>query len=679
MDKLTEILDMTLEQMGEKNGPVKLRLKMKNIATERDIPLTDAEVDHAFQLMFGEDENEELRHSLQQWIRRWDSVESNRSWVKGTEPHTDERRKVSYAALGLNEAQAKFVDARFPVATDDDPPIIIGGFEEHSAWYESRENEGSFYWRYYMEYLEKAKGWPQESIGSLDRSSRAVLARLRAPGDIAMCTDATSVSLGTRGLVVGYVQSGKTANFTAVIARAVDAGYRLIVVLGGTIEILRQQTVRRLDKELIGTDSVAENQKDLAQYERAEDFEEFVTYGPRLKQEGAVPFIRLSKYRTDYRTGEHAQLMPGYFAVEPEKMRSLRPVIVVIKKNSMVMDKLNTDLERAMIPLRNVPALIIDDESDQAGINTKDPATEAERTATNNELVRLLRVLPHSQYIGYTATPFANVFVNPDDLSDIFPRHYIVSLSRPEGYMGVADFYDLDSDGRLLQDIDRPEGMKSNKRAFYRAVDPRLKDAEAPAGAPPKLQQAVDSFVLAGAIKCFREARSGGDLRFRHHTMLVHTSAKQADHAQDAKWVRQFWENSNYGSGDALARLEELWTKDFRPVSEERWKTGLLTGDGRLNDEMFPDSFKNLEQYVAQCIQRINASVDHLKATIAERLKISASELEEGYDKYGGAAEVLPAVVVNSDREFSDLKLDFDRQPVWAMLCGGTKLSSTLR
>src|SRR5262249_5422675 len=136
-----------------------------------------------------------------------------------------------------------------------------------------------------------------------------------------------------------------------------------------------------------------------------------------------------------------------------------------------------------------------------------------DRTTTNKSIVGLLSQLPRSQYIGFTATPAANALIDTDDDDDIFPKDFLISLPRPEGYMGVADFYDLD--------VPVDAGPGPNQRDYVRPV-------EGDDDQPINLLKAIDSYVLSGALKLFRAA-ADPSLKFKHHTMLVHLSQLQAD------------------------------------------------------------------------------------------------------------------------------------------------------
>ncbi len=276
----------------------------------------------------------------------------------------------------------------------------------------------------------------------------------------------------------------------------------------------------------------------------------------------------------------------------------------------------------------------VDDEADQASINTKDPRKDTperrERTAINKLIAELLHELPRAQYIGYTATPFANVFVDPDDVDDVFPKDFIVSLDPPAAYMGGKQFHDLDRDPDL--DDEEQSLAVSNERAFVRGLYADLENDD-PARRL-EIRDALDSYVLSGAIKLFRKANEAhGD--FRHHTMLVHESVRQADHAELAATVTSVWNEAGYTSPAGERRLFELWQYDFAPVTEERAPNAPLL-----------DDFRDLRPFIGEAVSRIRS----------------------GYS---------PVIVVNgaAERDYVQEDLDFQGGDVWKILVGGAKLS----
>ncbi|MEZ3178297.1 Z1 domain-containing protein [Streptomyces pimonensis] len=567
------------------------------------------------------------------WSRHltaWDFAEDPQ-WGAGSQARTDERRAVVYERLRFGTGLRKVLDEVVPVAQMPGATVITRDF---TPWYTAeRAAARSFYWTAYEQKL-RDKGWPDAAIASLDQASRAVVERLTDPEQPS--------ARQAKGLVVGYVQSGKTANFTGVAAKAIDAGYRLVIVLGGTLNLLRAQTQRRLDMELIGQENILRG-ADVMDIDSLvgvdyvgddEDWPEFVRHGGRPSTLGAFDIERLTTRDNDYKS-----LSQGIRALEFEKRVPTRPLhdpanlhhaaarILVVKKNKAVLTKLVKDLKQIHGILGELPALIIDDESDQASVNTSDPKKwergSTERTAINGLISKLLGLLPRAQYVGYTATPFANVFIDPGDDMDIFPSNFLISLPRPAGYMGVQDFHDLDSPVPVEERTYANSQEKAHVRGIYESTGDRL-------------QEAMDAFVLSGALKLYRADHGVPDAAFRHHTMLAHESVRQDDHADLALRINSMWHQAGYSSAVGHARLAALWEADFAPVSSAQ-ASGLPS----------PPSYDELRPYVHSARQRIGS---------------------------GGQ----PVIVVNgdTDRYFDQLDLDFDRTPnVWKILVGGTKLS----
>ncbi|MFE0960106.1 Z1 domain-containing protein [Streptomyces fungicidicus] len=567
------------------------------------------------------------------WSRHlttWDFAE-NPDWGAGSQARTDERRVVVYERLGFASELCKALDEAAPVAKVPGATVITRDF---IPWYTAeRAATRPFYWTAYEQKL-RNKGWPEAAIASLDQASRAVVERLTDPEQPS--------ARQAKGLVVGYVQSGKTANFTGVAAKAIDAGYRLVIVLGGTLNLLRAQTQRRLDMELIGQENILRG-ADVSDIDSLvgvdyvgddEDWPAFVQHGGRPSTLGAFDIERLTTRDNDYKS-----LAQGIRALEFEKRVPTRPLhdpanlhhaaarVLVVKKNKSVLTKLVKDLKQIHGILGELPALIIDDESDQASVNTSDPKKwdrgSTERTAINGLISKLLGLLPRAQYVGYTATPFANVFIDPGDDMDIFPSDFLISLPRPVGYMGVQDFHDLDSPVPVAERTYANSQEKAHVRGIYESTGDRL-------------QEAMDAFVLSGALKLYRADHGVPDAAFRHHTMLAHESVRQDDHADLALRINSMWHQAGYSSAVGHARLTALWEADFAPVSAAQ--AGALPS---------PSSYEDLRPYVHSARQRIGS---------------------------GGQ----PVIVVNgdTDRYFAQLDLDFDRTPnVWKILVGGTKLS----
>ena len=575
--------------------------------------------------------NDKLHLDLIMNLAKWDNapVQGN-EWTAGTEPNTEERRSRVVAALGFDPETAAVIAKNFPISKGDGTTVIAGPWE---PWYTDEVKRArDFYWGHYVDYLRTRRGWPAEAIVNLDMATTRVVERLIDPS--------RKEAGQTKGLVVGYVQSGKTANFTGVIAKAIDAGYRLVIVMTGTTNILREQTQRRVDMELVGRENILrgtdENDPEAAQFIDYLDDEDwiadrFVRHGAWPSEIGRPDIHRMTNRRFDYR-----RLQQGRSALEFERRDRTKPLwhpdnlftsdarLIIVKKNTTVLNNLVKDLKNTADRLENIPALIIDDESDQASVNTTDPRKwdedKRERTAINEHLSNLLRLLPRAQYIGYTATPFANVFVDPTDAEDIFPKDYLISLDRPLGYMGAEDFHDLDLD----PDIER-NFRNSKEMAHLRLLEDKDDEDDA------ELLAALDSFVLTAALKLYRQAEGLGP--FKHHTMLVHETMRKAGQRSRAETIQDLWRGAGYLSGRATSRLRALFENDFAPVSE-------ALGLGHP----VPPRFDDLARLLGEATRRI-------------------------------APNGNPVLVVNSDKDIEQEDLDFDKRPVWRVLVGGNKLA----
>jgi hypothetical protein len=581
-----------------------------------------------------------LRMALHLAVAGWDA-DTTGTWHEGSAAHTPERRQMVYRSLGLDDASATVLSTLFPETSSGS--VVIS--DEFEPWYSAERRKGrNFYWRAYKNHL-LTTGWDPDAVTRLDTATTEVVERLSDP--------LRQQAFQAKGLVVGYVQSGKTANFTGVVAKAIDAGYRLVIVLTGTIDLLRKQTQRRLDMELVGVENIflgvdpdnPEQAKDFDYFQDADRLAgKFLKHGFQPSEQGFTDIVRLTHYGSDYRS-----LNNGITALELQKRDRQRPLfdrenlyacdarLAIVKKNGSVLRKLVRDLKRIRTHLGEIPTLIIDDESDQASVNTSNPKKwqedQIERTAINRLLSELLTLLPRAQYVGYTATPYANVFIDPSDAEDIFPKDFLISLERPEGYMGVGDFHDLEftlSAGDSEDDPVERTVANSNELAYVRDLNANRDDP----AVSTELLGALDSFVLSGAIKLFRATTDPAKFRFKHHTMLAHQSVKMADHRELADLIHSVWRRGGYQTASAGARLELLLEEDFRPVNE-----------ARAPDLPFPATYEVLKPFVGSAVQRI---------------------LENDGN---------PVLVVNGDKDIDQQNLDFETCEIWRILVGGAKLS----
>ncbi|HEX2092243.1 MAG TPA: Z1 domain-containing protein [Longimicrobiaceae bacterium] len=347
---------------------------------------------------------------------------------------------------------------------------IVGGLDDPglpAPWYTGPADNHVF-WPSVRKVLLDGGGLSSAAVGMIDRASTAVICRLPPPG---------SPELSSRGLVVGYVQSGKTTNFTAVIAKAADVGYRLIVVLSGVTDNLRTQTQLRLLEQLIE---------------------------PRR-----MNWFALTEDE-DFKSPGNAAHLLG----DPE-----RRLIGVVKKNPSRLRRLNEWLDSAPDEvMRDVPILVIDDEADQASVDVG----EEQRSGINQLILDLLD-RPKAAYIGYTATPFANLLADASFPPGLYPRDFIRNLDMPNGYFGTEKIFgrerltheeeDHESDGldviRHVPDDEIPQLRPPTRRDQRAAWQPSITSS---------LDSAIRYFLLASAAR--RERNRGNP----HSTMLIHTT-----------------------------------------------------------------------------------------------------------------------------------------------------------
>jgi hypothetical protein len=325
-------------------------------------------------------------------------------------------------------------------------------------------------WPKLLSLLESLPEFDEVALQSLDDATTRIVSLLEHPA---------TGQFKTKGLVLGYVQAGKTTNYAGVVAKAADRGYRLVIVLAGIHNELRWQTQGRLIRQLV------EPNQEL--------------------------WHQLTDPTRDFRPTANA---PAYFA-----RYSGQKVLCVVKKNAVVLRRLIAWLGEASQQLGSIPALVIDDEADQAGIATR----------TINPLIRsLLDVLPRVGYVGYTATPFANLLVDPSS-DDLYPRHFIVDLPKQEKHFGTESIFGRDPlDGEDPGDyddgaLDMVRIVPDGEVAYVRPASSSEVDDFTPA-VTGELRRSILYFWLATAA---RRLRGSG---IRHSTMLLHTSLRVAVH-----------------------------------------------------------------------------------------------------------------------------------------------------
>ena len=357
--------------------------------------------------------------------------------------------------------------------------------EHDDRWVEKRENISWTYSSAYEEFL-RSEGWAPEVIQGLSDVSLRVIGHLQDP--------LSEGAWDRRGLVIGHVQSGKTANYMGLIARAADAGYKFIIVIAGIHNNLRSQTQSRIDEGFVGKSSDPENRAPVGVGLQRPDYPNPVTVTTIHED-----FSKKTADRSGWELNDFT-----------------KPIVFVIKKNVSTLSRLHQWLKSMNAKgggqITDVPMLMIDDEADNASINTS--KDDLNPTRTNREIRNILSLFAKKCYVGYTATPFANIFINPDAYDDevreeLFPRDFIYSLDAPTSYFGPHKvFLDEDKSDRILRVITDAEDVLPLR---YKKDDPIDE-------MPASLYEAFRVFVIARAVRNLRGQRK------KHCSMLVNVS-----------------------------------------------------------------------------------------------------------------------------------------------------------
>ena len=446
-------------------------------------------------------------------------------------------------------------------------------------------------WPSLREYYLTEKKRPADQVDSVDDASNVVVAHTNRPDDS---------TFKCRGLVVGYIQSGKTTNFTAVAAKAADLGYHLVIVLSGIHNSLRKQTQNRLSTELTDLNS--------------------------------DKWLSLTTDESDF----HKPTFNGEAALGEGNATGL----MVIKKNPVVLrrlrDWLGTNVMREH--LKSLRVLVIDDEADQASVGT----------ATINPLIReILALMPRNTYIGYTATPFANVFIDPTESEDFYPRDFILNLPRPDGYFGPEMIF-----GRLDAENDSEEAAGYD---MVRLVDEgelgALRPAtrkDIPSFTPTVsgvLQKAVDWYFLATAARFARGQEE-------HSSMLVHSHINTLVHETFRAPLETYRDDllAKITASDpaTIERLRLQWSEESSAVPAEDFQRASLGFDKVL--EQLPEVIRRtrivLDNY------RSKDRLDYTSATEPQLvIAVGANTLSRGLTLEG----LVSSVFVRTARAYDTL------------------------
>lgn len=435
----------------------------------------------------------------------------------------------------------------------------------HVHWLVSARKKDWRYWQRNREWQERKLS--NTMLDKLDQSTDMVLSLLEDPR--------RDDPWDRRGLVVGHVQSGKTSHYTGLICKAADAGFKIIIVLAGMHNNLRSQTQVRLDEGFLGyeTKPIAEDIRIIGVGEIDSD-----------------PAIRPNFATNRSDKGDFSTAAAKNLGITPEE----RPWLFVVKKNKTVLERLlrwirnhvaNAVDEHGNKIVTNLPLLIIDDEADHASVDTGEqvfdsegkPDEEHQPKAINRLIRRILHSFTRKAYVGYTATPFANIFIHErgvtrEDGPDLFPSSFIHNLAAPDNYVGPAKVFGLGDEVdkglpliRLIFDNSDAEGGNGWMPQRHRNGHMPLHDGNDEM--PPSLQEAIQAFILSCSIRYLRGQQN------EHCSMLVHVtrfnSVQQCVSKQIDNYVRHLRQRitRRIGSEEALQGLNNLYERDFLPTS----------------------------------------------------------------------------------------------------------------
>lgn len=455
--------------------------------------------------------------------------------------------------------------------TQENGSLLRGTFIE---WYpRAKLKTDRHYWDRLEKFWRDRSVLPNDVIRSVNEVTDEIMGYLGDPND-------KSSWNRRRGLVMGHVQMGKTTNYSALISKAADAGYRVIIVLAGITNSLRYQTQVRLDKSFVGKSSVSD-----ATHTRIYDVAtvfvgEKDNYSPRHPYCGTSQLsdFNVNAART---TGAHE----GNFA---------DPILFVTKKNSKVLERLAEWLSSLRHGEKlDGPMLLIDDEADNASVNTKENPTET--TEINKRIRDLLHTTKQSTYVGYTATPFANIFIDPDstdswEREDLFPADFIKSLEPPTSYVGAKRLFSEEAD---LSDA----CVREIPDDYQHLLPIKHSPSHVITQLPVSLLDAIREFVL------FRAVRIVSGYEELHSAMLINVSRFNYVQGQVKNCVDAFlsdtqnaidaWSMSKWEKSNSLLELKRVWDAEYDGLADFTW------------DE--------IRKYLIQSIRSINTQLVNMK------------------------------------------------------------------
>lgn len=511
-------------------------------------------------------------------------------------------RKVSTIVPDFTELETAQLDAVIEHATEYlltqiNTTQVIGKAVtlDYVPWLENMWD--SHQWHFWETYLRMLRGQsrPRKLLRTLEDDVKTILDLVGDPTQ--------DGHWQRRGLVMGDVQSGKTSNFIGLMNMAADAGYRLFIVIGGHTEELRSQTQIRVDEGFIGARSMDS------------DGRNHVGKRPvgvgHLREQLTV--ISLTTPETDFVESSRGVVDLG----DLETTTQNAPIVLVVKKNSKILANLADWLGRmTRREALSVPMLFIDDEADYASVNTNKQEAE-EATAVNRAIRRILERSYKATYVGFTATPFANVLINPEEEDDLFPKDFIYSLYPPSNYMGAHKYFGDERDKFARTHVQDAQGAFPYRHRASHQV-PAL---------PESLKRAIDTFIIASTITDLQHGSRAA------RSMLVNVSRFKGVQAQVHRLIDEYLEDminvvtnldprliGRNSENPVIARLREAWEREYSGVGPD-WEEVV---------QALPGSIAVIET------ELINGDTAKERAEAADRRARSVSQRGRRYIAVGG-------------------------------------------
>lgn len=445
---------------------------------------------------------------------------------------------------------------------------IFNDYGEKREWYSNLKIQDNFFWSRYKDYL--------INHSSISRISINLLDDITLP-DVMNClgnpNDALDKPRLRRGLIIGDVQSGKTATYTGLICKAADAGYKVVILLTGITENLRRQTQERIDEGIVGITLKKEGK--IEKYPR-------VGVGLDNKQ---IKATSVTSTLNDF-VGNCNKITMS--------LASNSLVLFVIKKNVSVLQRLfNWLREQNIDPVKgyvNVPMLLIDDEADNASVNTRKDETDPTRT---NKLIRqICNLFMNSTYVGFTATPFANVFIDPDSVdamqhADLFPEHFIYALEAPSNYVGADKIFYPEGtfyhNLRYITDITEPDYaseeykdlVQNNLEVLNSGTFYYKHKKEWDGILPDSLRESILCFCLANVVRDLRGQSKEPRSMLVNMSRFIHVQKVITGHV--AEWFEAVFNDIRVNFNEDASKnhhlplygeLRSLWEKHFSQVND---------------------------------------------------------------------------------------------------------------